>query len=239
MLFLSMSWSTESTLVITIFSHSPTRSPVVGMLRLFCQKAYLLIGDVNMFREIFIGLLTIQEWLWTGASGNQNDGGGRRKSLARKQGLWLQGVKPVLTGLPDGRSCPGPPWHLLPWKGAAEAWDWQGAPQKKADAQVTVIAAGWGTGPSFLPRDPSRTPACAMLQRSKTTEEREPRFTCQLLSTLEGACQYYIQVGGPTITSQGTRQRQEKKRRQWEMFMTPTFQHFQKVDALQLHPTAS
>ena len=160
MLFLSLSWNTESTLVITIFSHSPAWSPVVGMLRIFCQKPYLLIGEVNMFREIFIGLLRIQEWLWTRASGNQNDGGGRRESLARKQGLWLQGVKPVLTGLPDGRSCPGPPRHLLPWKGAAEAWDWQGAAEKKADSGVTVIAAGWGTGPSFLPREPPNPSLC-------------------------------------------------------------------------------
>lgn len=181
-----MSWSSQSTSVITItkhtFTHFPARfSSAVAVLRVLCRKAYLLIGDVNTFREIFIGLLTIQEWLWTGASGIQKDREGRRESLARKQGLWLEGVKPVLTGLPDGRSCPGPPWHLLPWKEAEKAWDWQGTPRKKADVGITVIAAGWGIGPSFQPHYPPVRPAFAVLQRSKTVGERELRFTRQLL----------------------------------------------------------
>lgn len=88
-----------------------------------------------------------------GALGNQKDWG-RTESSGRKQGLWLQGVKPMLTGLPDGCLLPGPPWHLLPWKGAEKAGDWQGTPGKKADAGVTVIPAGWGIRPPFYPRRP-------------------------------------------------------------------------------------
>lgn len=151
-----MSWNTETTLLITITKEIVTRFPArlswaAGVVIVLCQKVYLPIGDVNTFGEVFIGLLTTQEWLWTGASGNQNDWGGRRESFARKQGLWLEGVKPVLTGLLDGCLCLGPPWHKLPWKGAEKAWDWQGTPWKKADTEVTVITTGWGIRPSFHP----------------------------------------------------------------------------------------
>lgn len=86
--------------------------------------------------------------------------GGRRESFARKQGLWLEGVKPVLTGLLDGCLCLGPPWHKLPWKGTEKAWDWQGTPWKKADTEVTVITAGWGIRPSFHPHCPQQPRLC-------------------------------------------------------------------------------
>lgn len=47
-----------------IFIHFPAGfSSAVGVVRALCQKAELLIGDVNLFREIFIGLPTTQEWL--------------------------------------------------------------------------------------------------------------------------------------------------------------------------------
>lgn len=95
---LKVSSSTESTSVMTvtkhIFIHFPAGlSSAVGVVRALCQKAELLMGDVNLFREIFIGLPTTQEWLWTGASGNQNDRAERRGKLGQETRAVTSGRK--------------------------------------------------------------------------------------------------------------------------------------------------